>query len=133
ISAFDEEHGRNVMVIGNAIADSLFPHTDPIGKEVRLNGRRYEVIGVFEKDPGLFGGFGVDQFAIIPLSNFHRNYPNIRDVFLIFTVRQDADMDTVRAQVVEMMRRRRHVPHNEENDFDIADPSFLTDLWNKLT
>ena len=31
---------------------------------VRLNGRRYEVIGVFEKDPGLFGGFGVDQFAV---------------------------------------------------------------------
>src|SRR6516225_5931056 len=67
ISPFDEEHARNV--IGIAIADSLFPHTDPIGKQARLNGRVYEVIGVFEKDPGLFGGFGVDQFACIPLSN----------------------------------------------------------------
>ena len=34
---------------------------------VRLNGRPYEVVGVFQKDPGLFGGFGVDQFACIPL------------------------------------------------------------------
>jgi putative ABC transport system permease protein len=133
ISAFDQEHARNVMVIGNAIADSLFPHTDPIGKELRLNGTRYEVIGVFEKDPGLFGGFGVDQFAIIPLSNFHRNYPQVRDIFLIFTVREDADMNMVRDQVVDVMRRRRHVAHNAENDFDIADPNFLTDLWNKLT
>ena len=133
ISPFDEEHARNVVVIGNAIADALFPFLDPLGKQVRLNGRLYEVIGVFEKDPGLFGGFGVDQFACIPLSNFHKNYPEIRDVFLIFTAREDADLATVRGQVEEAMRRRRHVPHNAENDFDVADPNFLADLWNKLT
>ena len=133
IQPFDEEHARAVVVIGNAIAESLFPHVDPIGKQVRLNGRLFEVIGVFEKDPGLFGGFGVDQFACIPLSNFHKNYPEIRDVFLIFTVREDANMDVVRDQVVEAMRRRRHVPHNQENDFDVADPNFFTDLWNQLT
>ena len=133
ISPFDEEHARNVVVIGNAIADALFPHSDPLGKQVRLNGRLYEVIGVFEKDPGLFGGFGVDQFACIPLSNFHKNYPEIRDIFLIFTAREDADLDAVRNSVVEAMRRRRRVPHNQENDFDVADPNFFTDLWNKLT
>jgi putative ABC transport system permease protein len=133
ISPFDEEHARNVVAIGAAIADSLFPHSDPIGKEVRLNGRLYEVIGVFERDPGLFGGFGVDQFACIPLSNFHKNFPAVRDIFLIFTVRDDADLDTVRDQVVEAMRRRRRVPHNAENDFDVADPNFFTTLWNQLT
>jgi putative ABC transport system permease protein len=98
-----------------------------------LNGRLYEVIGVFEKDPGLFGGFGVDQFAVIPLSNFHKNHPNVRDIFLIFTVRDDANLDATRDLVVEVMRRRRHVPHNAENDFDVADPSFLTNLWNQVT
>jgi putative ABC transport system permease protein len=133
ISPFDEEHSRSVVVIGSAIADSLFPHLDPIGKQVRLNGRLYEVIGVFEKDPGLFGGFGVDQFACIPLSNFHKNYPEIRDIFLIFTVLPDADLDGVRDQVVDAMRRRRHVLHNQENDFDVADPNFFLDLWNQLT
>jgi putative ABC transport system permease protein len=133
ISQFDEEHSRAVVVIGSAIADSLFPHSDPIGKEVRLNGRPYEVIGVFERDPGLFGGFGVDQFACLPLSNFHKNHPEIREVFLIFTVREDAGLDATRDQVVDMMRRRRRVPHNEENDFDVADPNFFTNLWNQLT
>src|SRR5262249_44537746 len=106
ISQYDEEHARNVVAIGAAIADSLFPHTDPIGKEVRLDGRLYEVIGVFEKDPGMFGGFGVDMFAVIPLSNFHKNFPQVRDIFLIFTAREDADMDAVRDQVVDAMRRR---------------------------
>jgi putative ABC transport system permease protein len=133
ISPFDEEHVRNVAVIGNAIANSLFPQIDPIGKPVRLNGQLYEIIGVFEKDPGLFGGFGVDQFVCIPMSNFHKNHPDVRETFLIFTVRNDADLDTVRDQVVEAMRRRRHVPHNADNDFEVADPNFFIDLWNQLT
>jgi putative ABC transport system permease protein len=133
ISPFDEEHARNAAVIGSAIADSLFPHSDPIGKQVRLNGQLYEVIGVFAQDPGLFGGFGVDQFVCIPLSNFRKNHPDVRETFLIFTVRTDADLDTVRDRVVEAMRRRRHVPHNADNDFDVADPNFFMDLWNQLT
>ena len=133
ISQYDEEHARDVVVIGAAIADSLFPHTDPIGKQVRLDGRLYEVIGVFERDPGLFGGFGVDMFACIPLANYHKNFPQVREIFLIFTAREDADLDTVRDQVVEAMRRRRRVAHNAENDFDVADPNFFTDLWNQLT
>ncbi len=53
ISAFDEEHARSVVVIGRAIADSLFPSVDPLGKPVRLDGRLYEVVGVFEPDQGL--------------------------------------------------------------------------------
>ena len=132
ISDYDEEHARNVVVIGAAIADTLFPLSDPIGKQVRLDGRLYEVIGVFERDTGVFG-FGVDQFACIPLSNFHKSFPDVRDVFIIFTVREDADLDTVRDQVVELMRRRRKVPLHAENDFDVADPAFFTNLWNQLT
>jgi putative ABC transport system permease protein len=133
MSPFDEEHTRNVVVIGNAIADSLFPNTDPIGKEVRLNGRLYEVIGIFEKDTGALTGFGVDQFACIPLSNFHKNFPEIREVFLMVTVREDADLAVAQNQVIEAMRRRRHVPHRAENDFDVANADFFIDLWNQLT
>jgi putative ABC transport system permease protein len=132
ISEFDEAHARAVVVIGNAIADSLFPHADPIGKQVRLNGKLYEVIGVFEKDSGIFG-FGVDQFACIPLSNFHKNYPEIREVFLIFTVKPEADLMSTQNQVIDAMRRRRHVPHNADNDFEVADQSLFLDLWNRLT
>jgi putative ABC transport system permease protein len=132
ISEFDEAHSRAVVVIGNAIADSLFPHADPLGKQVRLNGKLYEVVGVFEKDSGTFG-FGVDMFACIPLSNFHKNNPEIREVFLIFKVDMEHEITSVQNQVVDAMRRRRHVPHNGENDFEVADSSLFLDLWNRLT
>jgi putative ABC transport system permease protein len=133
ISPYDDEHARAVIVIGAAIADSLFPLIDPIGKTVRLNGRPYEVIGVFDRDPGLFSGFGVDQFAVIPLTNFHKNYPQIKEVFIAVTALDGVDIGAARDEVVEAMRRRRHVAYNKENDFDIADPDFLSTLWNQLT
>jgi putative ABC transport system permease protein len=133
ISAYDAEHSRSVVIIGNAIAESLFPLVDPIGKTVRLNGRPYEVIGVFDRDPGLFSGFGVDQFAAIPLTNFHKNYPQIKEVFITVSVRDGVAMAVARDEVTEAMRRRRHLPYNKENDFDIADPDFLSNLWNQLT
>jgi putative ABC transport system permease protein len=133
ISAFDEEHARNVVVIGRAIADSLFPSLDPLGKSVRLNGRLYEVIGVFEPDQGLFSSFGVDQFACIPMSNFRKSFPEIKERFIAAVGKDGFSVDTVKGQVEEALRRKRHVPHNAEDDFEMITPDFLSSLWDQLT
>ena len=133
ISQYDYDHARAVVVIGNAIAESLFPHMDPIGKLARLNGRLYEVIGVFDKDPGLFSGFGVDQFACIPLTNFHKSFPEIKEVFLMASAREDADLASTKNLVVDALRRRRHVKASAENDFDVSDADFFNNLWDQLT
>ncbi len=133
ISKYDEDHSRAVVVIGTDIADTLFPTVDPLGKIVRLNGSLFEVIGVFEKDSGLFAGAGVDQFAIIPLSTFHKDYPESRELIVAFTVPRGGDVSRAQDEVTEAMRRRRHVPFKAENDFDVVSPDFVTNLWNQLT
>ena len=133
ISAYDDEHARSVMVIGKALAGSLFANLDPIGKEVRLNGRPYEVIGVFEPDQGLFSALGVDQFACIPMGNFRKSYPEIRERFIGVLGKPEFSNDTLKGQVEEAMRRKRHVPHNAEDDFEVSSPDFISSLWNQLT
>ncbi len=133
ISAFDEEHARSVVVIGRSLAESLFPNRDPIGKQVRLNGRLYEVIGTFAPDEGLFSALGVDQFACIPLSNFRKNYPKIHERFISVEGRTDFSLATIKGQVDDALRRKRHVPHNAEDDFDISSPDFFLSLWDQLT
>lgn len=133
ISAYDDEHARSVVVIGRALAESLFPFSDPIGKEVRLNGRLYEVIGIFQPDQGLFSSFGVDQFACIPMSNFRKSFPAIRERFLAVAARDGFSLDTLHGQVEEALRRKRHVRYNAENDFEVTSPDFLSSLWNQLT
>ncbi|MCC6589494.1 MAG: ABC transporter permease [Bryobacterales bacterium] len=133
ISRFDLEHSRDVVVIGDAIAASLFPGVDPLGKWVRLNGRQMEVIGVFEKDEGMFGGPGVDQIAVLPLTTFIKHYPETREFLLAFTVPTDVDPSLASNQVIEAMRRLRRVPYTAENDFELFSPDFLSSLWNQLT
>ena len=133
ISNFDQEHARPVVVLGAAIAESLFPDSDPLGKTARLNGTVYEVIGVFSHDQGLFLGPGVDIFAIIPLSNFKKQYPEAKELIMLFTVPRDVNVQTAQAEVIQAMRRIRKIPADKENDFELSSPDFLSNLWNQLT
>src|SRR5438105_4742767 len=133
ISAFDQEHARPVVVLGAAINESLFPNSDAIGKTVRLNGELYEVIGIFEHDPGLFIGPGVDAFAIIPLSTFKKQYPEAKELLMAFTVPENVRLETAQDEVIQAMRRLRHISADKDNDFEISSPDFLSNLWNQLT
>jgi putative ABC transport system permease protein len=133
ISAFDQEHARPVVVLGAAISESLFPNTDALGKSVRINGAVYEVIGVFTHDQGLFLGPGVDIFAIIPLSNFKKQYPEAKELVMLFTVPKDVNVETAQGEVIQAMRRLRRIPADKENDFELSSPDFLSNLWNQLT
>ena len=133
ITRYDLDHAASVVVLGDAVSSSLFPTVDPLGKIVRLNGRLFEVIGVFEPYPGLFGGPGVDDFAVIPLSTFHKNYPEYKELAIAFSIPPDSEIEKGKDEVIEAMRRLRRVPHNAENDFEVISPDFLADLWDQLT
>src|SRR5579863_1850920 len=133
ISAFDQEHARPVVVLGAAISESLFPNTDAVGKTVRINGSVYEVVGVFEHDQGLFVGPGVDIFAIIPLSNFKKQYPESKELVMVFTVPENVSVGKAQDEVIQALRRLRRVPADQENDFELSSPDFLSNLWNQLT
>jgi len=133
ISTFDQEHARPVVVLGASISESLFPNSDPLGKTVRINGVAYEVIGVFSHDQGLFLGPGVDIFAIIPLSNFKKQYPEAKELIMIFTVAKNVNVEMAQAEVIQALRRLRRVPADKENDFELTSPDFLSNLWNQLT
>lgn len=133
ISKFDEEHSRSVVVLGAAVADSLFSTAEPVGKQVRLNGKQYDVIGVFEHDPGLFGGPGIDSFVVMPFSLFHKQYPESKELILAFTVPKGVASEKAVDEVTEAARRLRKVRLNQENDFEFTAPDFLSNLWSQLT
>src|SRR3954463_8407558 len=117
VTDFDQEHARSVVVLGAAIAESLFPYGDPLGKTVRMNGSLYEVVGIFEHDQGLFVGPKVDDFAIIPMSTFKKVYPENKELIITYTVAPNASVDKAQDEVVQAMRRLRHVPAAKDNDF----------------
>jgi putative ABC transport system permease protein len=133
ITRYDVDHVRSVAVLGTAIADSLFPRTDAIGKTVRMNGKLYEVIGIMEKDSGAMGGPSIDDFVLVPVTDFRKRYPEIKEIAIAFTVARDGNLQRAQDEVIEAMRRRRHVAPTADNDFELFSPDFISTLWNQLT
>jgi putative ABC transport system permease protein len=133
ISREDDLHSRPVAVLGAAIANSLFGSLDPVGKEIRLNGKLYQVGGVLLQESGLFGGPGPDDFILIPLGDFRKRYPEAKELMLVFRVSPEGSVEEAQDQVVQALRRIRKVPPSGENDFEVTSPDFITSLWNQLT
>ena len=133
ISEADQRRARPVVVIGLAIAESLFPNLDPIGRTVRLNGLPYEVIGLLQEDEGLFGGPGLNDFVLLPYSNFHKLFPEVTMHFLAASVADTGELPRAADEVTATLRRIRGVRADEENDFELTLPDFLEDLWAQLT
>jgi putative ABC transport system permease protein len=111
-------HREKVVVVGENAADALFPNLDPIGKEVLIDGSIFEVIGVFEKPKGGFGGNDEDRRVIIPYYAFRKIYPaayeqNIRIQAKPGQLEQAVD------QAREVLRRRRNVGYNKPDNFSI--------------
>ncbi len=133
LTAEENQHAARVCILGAAIADSLFGPRDPLGREVRVNGLPFRVIGVFEPHQGLFGGPGVDQFVILPYHTFVKLYPEIEEVIIGVSVANPALLGRAEDEVIEVLRRRRHVPAEKRNDFEISSPDIVADLWKQIT
>jgi putative ABC transport system permease protein len=138
ISQMDVKAGRRVAVIGYAIAQKLFPFTDPLGKEVRLDGRKYEVVGVFDEKKSAFGS-NYDNYVLIPVSTFLDTYGLVsRDGFarsVNITVRAKSP-ELIRDAIEEtrqVLRRERGVKPNEEDNFDFFNSESLITEFNDMT
>ena len=134
----DVKIGRSVVVIGYAVAEKLFPWTDPLQKIIKIDGRKYRVIGVMEEKKSAFGG-NFDNYLLIPITKFERIYgmrdDQGRDRSVNITVRakspgllQDAIEET-RA----VMRMERGLKPHEEDDFTIFTSNSIIKTFNETT
>lgn len=123
--------GSTVIVLGNEIAKSLFDESEPIGKNVRLYGKRFTVIGVLKKQgAGLFGDSD-DTSAFIPV-NFVRqlygdNNDNLTNV-IIFKPVSGVDMEAYKEEISQKLRNYRGLKAGEIDDFFINVFSGFTDF-----
>lgn len=138
ISNEDLKVGRNVAVLGHAIAQKLFPWTDPIQKIVKIDGRKFTVVGVFETKQSALGG-NYDNYLLMPITKFKQiygiKYDDGRDRSVNITVSaispevlQDA-IDETRA----VMRRERGLKPHEEDDFTIFTNDSQIKTFNQTT
>jgi putative ABC transport system permease protein len=138
ISQMDVKAGRNVAVIGFAIAQKLFPFADPLDKVIRLDGRKYQVVGVFDEKKSAFGS-GYDNYVLIPITTYIDTYGMVgRDGFtrsVNVTVRAKSP-ELLRDAIEEtrqVLRRERGVKPNEEDNFDFFSSESLITQFRELS
>jgi len=131
--AFTSQESRSgvpVIVLGEEVALKLFPDRDPIGKQVRIGGQPYRVIGVVEHQGKLFG-FSLDRFAVAPARSPIQdmvNPPGIIDALIVKGATL-ADMREAMAQAEEVMRGRRHLRPRQDNNFVLETSEGVLAFW----
>lgn len=122
----DDTHRRDVAVIAADVVQRLFPHEDPVGKTIQVDGHAFEVIGTTQKFKGFVTDNPDDRDVFIPYNTYKKLYPQARDNFLNVLARP-GKMDEAVDQVTSLLRRRRHVKPSDPDNFGISTAeSFIT-------
>lgn len=138
LSHEDVKVGRSVVVLGHAVAQKLFPWTNPIHKTVKIDGWKYNVIGVFEEKKSAMGG-NFDNYILIPITKFKRVYGKYRpdgtehSVNITVNAKSPELLEEAIAQTRMVMRQERGVKSNEEDDFTIFTNQSQIETFNKTT
>jgi putative ABC transport system permease protein len=134
LASEDERQSTLNCVIGQTLADQLFPGADPIHAEIRIHDLPCRVIGILEAKGGSMFGTDQDDIAILPYSTFSRRVLGNTRVATIMASAPTADrIDAAKGQLLEILRERRHIPKGDSDDFTVRDPRELQALMQRVT
>ena len=133
LTRIDDLRAIRVAVIGDAIAQKLFPDGSPIGSDIRLGPFRYRIVGVLERQGGLIGNIR-DASVVIPWGAYQADFSRQRNVVenIQIKFRTSEAMAGGEAAVEEILRAQHRLRPADENDFDIESASEVLNAWNTI-
>lgn len=142
LSLEDERLGRSICVIGSNMKKELFPYEDPIGKAITVQSgrsggiaitRRYTVVGVV-KELGKILGFSLDNFITVPITTFQKHYATrYRDINISIKAYSIETMEASKEEIRTLMRNRRQLKFDQDDNFSIEDSQTFLDFYNRIT
>jgi putative ABC transport system permease protein len=129
----DIKYSTNVCLLGKDIVEKIFPNTNPVGNEVRIDGRPMLVIGVLERQNQLFGQ-SRDNYAVLPITTFQSMYGRYNSsINITITAPSKETYSNVIEAAIGYMRTIRKVEAGEENDFSIFSNETLIGQVTNIT
>jgi len=129
----DITHRTRVCVLGAELEETLFPHTQAIGKEIRIGPEKFLVVGVLEKRGSMFGQ-SQDNLVGIPITTLMKYFPyDLENIEITLTPKKHGYIQETIEQVINVLRKRRKVGFGKPNDFAIYTQDTIIDLYNQIT
>jgi putative ABC transport system permease protein len=132
ITEGDDQSRAPVAMIGNDLATKLFPNVDPIGREILIDGRPFQVVGI-GKTIGTAFGQSQDNFAYIPIQTYFKIYGTYDTIWVNIQASGPDWMERTQDEARAIIRARRHLSPNDPDNFGILDSATLMQLWKNLT
>ncbi|CAK8717586.1 Macrolide export ATP-binding/permease protein MacB [Candidatus Electrothrix aarhusensis] len=130
----EELGGKAVCVIGQTVNKNLFPGEDPVGRNIRLGKVSCNVIGLLREKGQSGMGRDEDDLIVMPLSAVQRRFTGNRDVSSIhLSVMDGVSTEKVTEDLRVLLRKRRHLSENEEDNFSIRDTKELAAMLTGTT
>ena len=128
----DIEFGRAVVILGDDIAQRLFPGEEALGRQVRIDGQTYLVVGLMAPKGSSFGQ-SQDNFAIVPITQFFEAYGRAgRSISINVQARSPELLDAVQDRATGAMRLVRGLDPEDPNDFEVFSNDSLIEAFNKI-
>jgi putative ABC transport system permease protein len=136
LTDIDLQTRNNVCVLGKDVVKALFPEEEPLGKEVKIGGNLFRVVGVMS-DLGSFFGQSRDNAVFVPLTTFQKYYPKVEPPETVFVIivrpLTRADVKPAISEISNVLRQRRQVKSDQPDNFGISSQDALLDIYNQLT
>jgi putative ABC transport system permease protein len=128
----EDAHSSHVAIVGSDIVDNLLGPGDPLGKEIRVDGSPYTVIGVGERQ-GKTLGQSMDNWVAVPLTAFLQSHGSHSTLDIYVDAGGGGEvMDAVSDELRTIMRIRRHLAPNAIDTFTIDTSATFQNLLGKI-
>jgi putative ABC transport system permease protein len=129
----DDDHAAHVAIIGSDIQENILKGEDPIGKELRVDGVPYVVIGLGEKQ-GKTLGQSQDNWVGVPLNTYQKTYGTAKSVLIYAKAGTGGNrMEAASDQARTLMRGLRHDRPGEPDSFTLETSDSLMGLWTQIS
>lgn len=133
-SETEERAGKAVCVIGDTVREKLFGRQNPVGSEIRIKQFACEVIGLLKAKGQSSMGSDQDDTVVMPLRTVQRRLSGSQDINrLTVSVQQSTAIDAVKSQLTNLLRERRNIGENEDDDFRVMDTRQIAETLTSTT
>ncbi len=130
----EQRAGKAVCILGQSVRKELFGGQDPLGQKIRLAKFSCQVIGLLEAKGQSTMGTDQDDLVILPLRTFQRRIAGNQDIRLLkISVKDGASTQKAEQDITRLLRERRHISANEEDNFSVMDMKEITKMLSGTT
>jgi len=130
----EEKSGKAVCVVGETVRDKLFGRQNPVGSEIRIKQFACEVIGLLKAKGQSSMGSDQDDSVVMPLRTVQRRLSGSQDINrLTISVKEGASIDAAKKQLSLLLRERRNIAENEDDDFRVMDTRQIAETLTSTT